>query len=305
MNKDFAFRSCPNCESTRLVSRPVAVSHIPAESLSFSQVMEYFVGIRKEQVFFSYYRCATCQLVYCPVYFTSEQLRTLYSNMPDNLMGEDKNVISKTQSGYVKWLRRRVSDVSNYLEVGPDIGLVGDALSKSFEINKATMIEPNLRVHEDLKQSLKRVSKVEVLQYIEEVDSDSKFDMIVGVHVYDHLLNPRQDLENLVKVTTPNSKIFVVVHDENSLLRKAMGSKWPPFCLQHPQLYDPHTLSELLRNSGWVTQSWLKTVNWWNLEHIANLGLSVLGLNSKWTKVLPSLEIPLKLGNQAMLATRN
>ena len=77
---------------------------MPAEKMSWIEVKDYFIGLRKEQVFFSYYRCLDCKLLYCPWYFSADQLSKLYSEMPDNTMGEDKSTVSRTQSAYARWI---------------------------------------------------------------------------------------------------------------------------------------------------------------------------------------------------------
>jgi hypothetical protein len=271
--------------------------------LSFQEVKSYFIGLRNEQVFFSYNRCQNCGLQYCPRYFSEEQLKILYSEMPDNLMGEDKATVSKTQSGYVEWLSRRVNSIESYMEIGPDIGLVAGEVQKKFKVQGSVMIEPNKSVHNDLKENLSN-SRVEVYEYISELKSSDKFDLMAGIHVYDHLLDPVKDLLELRSHTTEQSNLLIVVHDEKSLLRKAMKSKWPPFCLQHPQLYNPSTLRSILRKAGWELEHLSKSTNWWHLDHFAEMGSGVIGLPTKWSKILPSVEIPIRLGNMIAVARR-
>lgn len=283
---------------------PIGVSSNPAENLDFQQVKESFIGLREHQVFFSYYRCQECGLLYAPKYFTPEQLDTLYREMPDNLMGEDKNTISKTQAGYVKWAKKSVGSIVNYLEIGPDIGLVGQAVCDEFNPRSACMIEPNVNIHPELRNSLRSISQVSIKRYLEEVEADSVFDFVAGIHVYDHLLNPKEDLLKLRDFTVQGSNLLIVVHNEESLLRKIMKSKWPPFCLQHPQIFNRDSLRSILDNSGWRLQRVSRSVNWWHLEHFAELASGVIGIRSSWAKALPNIQIPIKLGNQIVLASR-
>ena len=223
--------------------------------------------------------------------------------MPDNLMGEDKATVSKTQSGYVNWLSKKVSQIDNYLEIGPDIGLVAGEVQKKFKVKGSVMIEPNKSVHNDLKENLSN-SRVEVYEYISELKSSDKFDLMAGIHVYDHLLDPVKDLLELRSHAADHANLLIVVHDEKSLLRKAMKSKWPPFCLQHPQLYNPSTLREILRKAGCELEHLSKSTNWWHLDHFADMGSGVIGLPTKWSKILPSVELPTRLGNMIALARR-
>lgn len=302
-HSDWTRRSCPNCGSSEIIRKPVGKSARPAEKLSFLEVKDSFVGLRSEQIFFSYFRCKNCSLLYCPWYFNSTQLDELYRDMPDNLMGEDKSTISKTQSGYVNWLSKHLSGVRNYLEIGPDIGLVTRAVIERYGVSSALLVEPNVAVHQDLGKSASDVKTVEIVKYIQ----DSKmldFDLVVGIHVYDHLLSPTKDLLDIKSRCEEGAKLLIVVHNEKSLLRTLLGKKWPPFCLQHPQLYNPATLEELLRNSGWKLEAIGKSTNWWRLNHFFELGLKVLGLPARFARFLPKFEIPFKLGNTIALATK-
>ena len=303
MQSDWIVRSCPNCESNSVSDSPVAKSARPAESMTFAEVKANFVGLRSDQIFFSYFRCRECELLYAPKYFSENQLAELYREMPDNLMGEDKATVSKTQSGYVNWLSKKVSQIDNYLEIGPDIGLVAGEVQKKFKVQGSVMIEPNKSVHNNLKENLSN-SRVEVYEYISELKSSDKFDLMAGIHVYDHLLDPVKDLLEMRSHATDQANLLIVVHDEKSLLRKAMKSKWPPFCLQHPQLYNPSTLREILRKAGWELEHLSKSTNWWHLDHFAEMGSGVIGLPTKWSKILPSVELPTRLGNMIALARR-
>lgn len=299
-------RSCPSCSSEAISDTPEVRSSKPAESLSWEQVKESFVGLRSEQLFFSYYRCVDCGLLYCPWYFSADQLSALYAEMPDNLMGEDKSVVSRTQSGYVSWIEQK--EIAShpyraYLEIGPDIGLVSTWVDRKFEIQRAYLIEPNRAVHGELRSSMPRVSSIEVSEYLSE-SSANEVDLIVGVHVYDHLLNPLEELQKLHKIAMAGAHLVIVVHDESSSLRRLMGKKWPPFCLQHPQLFRPETLKSLLAKSGWMMLEVSKTTNWYKLRHFAGMGLGVIGLPSAPAKLLPNISIPLQLGNTISVSAK-
>ena len=97
-------RACPLCGSSKISTKPNSSAKHPAEFMPWETAKSYFIGLRHDQVFFSYYRCLGCELLYCPWYFTKEQIAILYSEMPNNTMGEDKSTVSKTQSAYAQWI---------------------------------------------------------------------------------------------------------------------------------------------------------------------------------------------------------
>jgi hypothetical protein len=134
---------------------PDAKARMQAELMSWSEVKDFFIGLRNDQVFFSYFRCEECELLYCPWYFSKDQIALLYAAMPDNTMGEDKSTVSRTQSAYANWIMSR-KDTSNkrYLEVGPDIGLVANQIVKINKPEFVSFLEPNRSVRAELLESV-------------------------------------------------------------------------------------------------------------------------------------------------------
>jgi|LakMenE18May11ns_1017448.scaffolds.fasta_scaffold9885436_2 hypothetical protein len=303
VNSDWDARKCPSCNSTQISSSAVISSRPKAETLNFEELKNYFIGLRENQIFFSYFRCENCFLLYCPWYFSDQQLQKLYSDMPDNLLGEDKSVISRTQSGYVRQISKKISQVETYLEIGPDIGLVTSAVVKRFYPNTVLLFEPNLSVHSQLEISAQPAQKIKIYSGTQ-YDESYKPDLTVGVHVYDHLLAPLIELTNLFRFSADRSTIAIVVHNEKSLLRKILGNKWPPFCLQHPQLYNKKTLRNLLEKAGWTNIIIKPTTNWFSFDHFVKMGASVLGLNPKYFFFIPRIQFPFRLGNMICIAEK-
>jgi len=303
VNKDWLRRACPICGSTRIPMEPSSSAKKPAEKMSWDEARHYFIGLRNNQVFFSYFRCESCELLYCPWYFTKEQITTLYSEMPDNTMGEDKSTVSKTQSAYAKWILKNGVESDAYLEVGPDIGLVSKEIIAMSSPKRISFIEPNLSVRKELLKSVSDVSPVEIVDFIGSL-KNTNFSLIVGVHVYDHLLDPVQDLREIHNRAGEGACLSIVVHNEKSQLRKVMRTKWPPFCLQHPQLFNPQTLGKLLEKSGWTARKIEKSTNWYHLKHFIGIGSSVLGIKDRVSRFLPDIEFPIRLGNLICLADK-
>lgn len=296
-------RPCPQCKCEEYVLPADSRAKVPAESLSFQEISKYFVGFREDQIFFSFHRCSKCNLLYSPRYFSNEQLDILYSDMPDNLLGEDKSIISKTHQGYVKQISKKVKNINIYLEIGPDIGLVTRSVISQFQPNKVILIEPNISVHKELLSNSKSNTEVVLINDIEAL-GDKSPDLIVGVHVYDHLLNPLEELLKLNSRSAPGAKIALVVHNEKSIIRKILGKKWPPFCLQHPQLYNKITMKHMLELAGWEIVSIQPTINWFSLRHFARMGGGVIGINPRLFSLIPNIQIPIKLGNMICIAEK-
>jgi len=295
MVQNWEKRNCPNCFSS---SQPIleVVAANKAEDLSFEEVREFFIGIRHEQIFFSYFRCMKCKLLFCPYYFTDLQLDALYSDMPDNLLGAEKSTAEKTQVGYFKFFQKKVANVSSYLELGPDIGLVTNEVFRRYQPTKTYLIEPNSAMHEILK-SLSPESNLEIHRNLDDVLLQD-IDLTVGIHVFDHLLAPREQIKQIFSQTKPGGILGVVVHNESSLLRKILGKKWPPFCLQHPQLYNKKSLRRIMEDSGFEVIKISNSINHFSLKHLGALAIEIIGLPKFLVRFLPSIELPVMLGNQ-------
>ena len=303
VNSDWIKRNCPSCGLDNLPKYPEVKSPLSAESLSFAEVSKLFIGIRKDQVFFSYYRCKSCKLLFCPWYFSQSQLDELYAIMPDNSMGNEKKALLKTQRSYVKKLSKDIHKVKSYLEIGPDIGLVANRIIEKFNPDRSLLIEPNLNIHEELKKNTSDGSEVRVA--ISLIDSDSyNPDLTVGVHVYDHLLLPSIELRDIFEKSDNKSTIAIVIHNESSFLRKILNKKWPPFCLQHPQIYNKKTIKNLLIQCGWSEIKISTTTNWYYLDNLLKLASNIIGLNDKLVSWVPKFQVPVKLGNIIVVARK-
>jgi hypothetical protein len=301
INVAWTRRVCPICQSDNVPIKPDSTTSRPAEFMSWDEAKSNFIGIRRDQVFFSYFRCLDCGLLYCPYYFTPAQIKELYAEMPDNTMGEDKQTVSKTQSSYVKWIMQPGISSKRYLEIGPDIGLVTREVVRKQKPNSVSLVEPNYAVREELLENSKPVMDIEIVDFIQSL-SEKSFSLVVGVHVYDHLLDPLKDLTLLRMRVDSGAHLSIVVHNEKSILRFLLQAKWPPFCLQHPQLYNPESLGFLLAKSGWEVTKIGRTTNWAHLKHFIAMGASVLGVSPKIAKFVPNIEVPIKLGNMICLA---
>lgn len=297
-------RKCPLCFSSEIVPGSEVSAPFIADELTFNEVSEFWRGFRKDSCFFTYSRCAKCGLLYCPRYFTDEQLSILYSSMGDNSAGVSESVLERTQSGYFKKLvDYGFNSGGDYLELGPDTGL----LTKHFASGGTaamTLIEPNFEVRDDLLLSASDCDSVEILDSLSQISEKQIFDTIAGIHVYDHLVWLERELLRVNELAAGDARLLIVVHDEKSLLSKVLRRKWPPYCLQHPQLFNSDTISKALELAGFTDIQVYKSTNWFPIKHLGKMVTSLLGMPSSWTHKLPSREIPLRLGNLIVVARK-
>ena len=296
-------RACCACSSDQGERIGRIVSPVAAARLDFDEFKEYWRGFRSRQCFFDYERCSTCGLLYCPNYFTQEALDALYASMDDNTAGEASDVLSRTQARYIDFLREHSSDAETYLEIGPDIGLSSRIALQNSTIRRAVFVEPNRDVHPELRELASRISCT-VTTDLELLTSAANADEAVLVHVLDHLLEPVGYLNNLVDHLAPGAVVLIVVHNEQSILRKLLRTRWPPFCLQHPQLYSPSSLEHVLNSSGLEVIEVRPTTNVFTLRHCVRMAGDLVGFGQGLARFVPPIALPIRLGNIMAVARR-
>lgn len=300
-NSKFLSRACPSCTCQSLDESQGISSSRPAEDLTFDELKDFWRGFRSENVFFSYKRCANCRLLYCPTFFQDSQLNSLYQMMEDNTAGEDVKVLTRTQSRYVSDLAEAVQVQGRWLELGADIGLLTQSLLRLPNVASVDVIEPNKTVHSRLSDSLD--GKGRILESLKDA-TPNFYDGVTAIHVLDHITHLSQHLQDISAVLKPGGVVCFVTHNEGSLMRRIITRSWPPFCLQHPQLFSPKTISACLERQGFKIIKIKRTTNYFSLHHVASVAFSVFKIPSKFLKLVPPISLPMKLGNIVTYAVK-
>lgn len=223
----------------------------PAEQLPLDQHGNFLSGYSDKRVFFSYHRCNECQLFYCPTYFTQEQLNELYKNQTENMAEVPIKARKRTQKAYYDLLKKHPFLEGDYLEIGADIGLFAQFFRHEPQIANLFLYEPNLEVHDALKKNVgNKKHQILVKNYEVSDIALNSLSVAVIIHALDHLLEPRSLMRGIYQNLRPGGLVFIVTHDESSLLARLLKKKWPPYTLQHPQLFRPATIQNLLRAEG-------------------------------------------------------
>lgn len=297
----YLHRKCPIC---RLISQNNASVFSPkrAEDCNYDYLVPCWNGFFKEKIYFSYVVCDTCNLLYAPIFYNENQLTDLYSQMPPNMDVVPIEALKKTQAGYFSQINS-LKLTGDFLEVGPDVGMFAELCSKQGKFNKFWLFEPNASVHEALSQSVKGSEHliIEDMSGFSMIPNGS-IGLVVMIQVLDHLLDPVSTLIELRQKMMPNARLLLVTHNEQSLLRKLAGWKWPAFCLQHPQIYNPRSIETLLVKAGFQVDSIKRTTNYFEFSFLVRHLLWIMGISvSKLPKIL-NFKVGLKLGNIITIA---
>jgi hypothetical protein len=275
-----------------------------AEDLSYESLVPYWNGFFKEKIFFTYARCEECALLFAPIFYDLDQLGALYEQMPPNMDLVPMAALVKTQRGYFEELKKFSSLKNGYIEIGPDIGIFTENCSREGEFNNYWLCEPNREVAGTLAKSVgnNQFTIIEDMFGFSQIP-DHSAGAAVMIQVLDHLLDPIATLTELRAKLLPDAKLLIVTHNEQSLLRKIVGWRWPAFCLQHPQIYNPNSITKLLEKSGYKVNSIEKTRNYFEFSFLLKHLLWAFGIKVKSVPSIFNFTIGLKLGNIVTIAT--
>jgi len=254
--------------------------------------------------FFPFYKCAKCKTYYTKEYVEEKYAKKLYSLLNDNLFGVDELTYHQIQSSYAAMIDSYIgSDFKkkqiDYFEIGPDHGILSQIINdKVAAIKNSFFVESN----KSCWPSLLKLKPAKLKQDYEDIDVlNQSVDLVVAVHVLDHILKPQSFLDFVSKRLRTGGKIFIVVHDGQSFLRQLMGRKWPPFCVHHPQIFNDSAMKMFLEENGFKNIEVRKTLNKFSCGFLISNFLSLLGLKVTW-QWGPKVTLP--LGNIAILGEK-
>jgi hypothetical protein len=296
-------RQCPICRKNTQIKIEIS-SEKKAEGLNFDKLTPYWNGFFKEKIFFSYARCGECELLFSPIFYRPDQLEALYSQMPPNMDLVPMAALLKTQRGYFNVLRKYSGLENGYIEVGPDIGIFTVNCTRDGNFDYYWLCEPNKEVAGTLAKSVgnNEFTIIEDMFGFSAIPERSA-GVAIMIQVLDHLLDPVTTLSELKTKLLPNAKLLLVTHNEKSLLRKIIGWRWPAFCLQHPQIYNPNSITALLKKSGYEVDSIGRSINYFEFSFLLKHLLWAFGFKVKSVPRIFNFTIGLKLGNMITIAT--
>jgi hypothetical protein len=302
-SQQYLSRQCPVCQKQTKTKIEIS-SEKKAEDMSYEELTPYWNGFFKEKIFFSYARCEECELLFAPIFYKPNQLEALYSQMAPNMDIVPMAALLKTQKGYFDELKKYTSLNNDYIEVGPDVGIFTINCSKEGKFKNYWLCEPNKAVADELTKAVgeNNYTIIEDMFDFESIPNNCA-GVAVMIQVLDHLLDPIATLNELKGKLLPNAKLLLVTHNEKSLLRRIVGWRWPAFCLQHPQIYNPQSITNLLEKSGYKVDSIKRSTNYFQFSFLLKHLLWAFGLKIKSVPSVFNFTIGLKLGNIVTVAT--
>jgi len=276
-----------------------------AETLPPEEHGRFLSGYDPRRIFFSYRRCASCGLLYCPTYYSPVQLGQLYRHQSENMAEVPLSARVRTQQRYVEIVAPEAAPEGDYLELGADIGIFAQLCSERKRFGRYWLYEPNTGVREEMDQRLQGLDYRVIAENFAPTDvRPDSVSLAIVVHALDHFWEPAQILQGLYQVMRPGGRLFIATHDESSILARVLGKRWPPYTLQHPQLFSAESLRKIAARCGFEVVRTVKTVNYFPLFFLLGAALQVLGISNRSMPRSAAPQIRLRLGNIALLATK-
>lgn len=259
----------------------------------------YFCGEKADLFFikngYQLYHCAHCGLIfydfkndyakflekqYSKGYFTGEVKLRSYSDY-----GKDESIIKKN----MKWYLNKILEIKKQgriLDVGCAYGYFLElAKEKGFEVFG---IDPSDYAVKHAKRKFgKRVQK----SFLEVADFPSNyFDVITMFDVFEHLADPKKDLEKVYKMLKKNGILVMATGDTSSFWACFSGRKWtfynPP---QHIFYFNRDNVQKIVESSGLKVLEIIKSGKWLSLGYVLHLARSV-GESKLADKIYPLIK---------------
>lgn len=282
------------------------------QSLMFSSMFDTRLGMKGK---YQIYYCNNCDLGETYPKITENELEDLYTNQ----IGIRSNSRLKRFYRNFKWskigtlltfyfdrayvLLNNLPQSNKYHSL-LDIGCsVGDWLvlysHKGYDVFG---IDLNYRQIEIAKQRGLKVEKISVEKYI---SSNQKFDLIILSQVFEHLLDPKQILQQIRQMMSEQSRVVISVPNLNSYWKKKYKAKWigwyVPFHIFH---YSEKALKHILNQNGfevvkildYTPPSWL--IGSYFSCHLSKYGVKNKHITSWWHSfILPFVSLVSALGD--------
>jgi len=117
----------------------------------------------------------------------------------------------------------------------------------------------------------------------EQVFPDCFFDGIVLWDVIEHLWNPLEMVNKLVKMLKPNGMLAVSTPNIGALTARLMGKRWHFMTVpEHLSFFNRQTINFLLKTTGLTPVGWMTRGKW------VNLGFLMYKINRVFPKLFPA-----------------
>jgi len=241
---DRLMRACPVCGSTSAEARLFL-----EEKIDPSRLNSFSFASRKEPEFLNYrmVQCLACDLVYVDQPPSQQALADAY-HVADYDSTEEA---SDAAAAYMRQLGPVLARVphESALEIGTGTGILLETLSEAgfrnvrgIEPSAAAIAAAPSHRHAWIKEGIFQESDFE----------PASFDLICCFMTLEHVRDPMQITESVLRLLRPGGAFVTVTHDYRSAVNRLLGRRSPIIDVEHMQLFSSKSVNELFRRAGYV-----------------------------------------------------
>ena len=135
------------------------------------------------------------------------------------------------------------------------------------------------------------------------------FDVICAFQMFDHLSDPGQFLKDCRDNLKPQGSLFLIMHNIKALPAQVLGRNCPMLDIEHPFLYDPKTIIQMLEANGFEVQKKFSVFNRYPLSYWMQLLPLPAGFKRSMLDFLQktpvgNIPVTLGLGNMGIVARK-
>jgi SAM-dependent methyltransferase len=294
-------RACPVCAEPAANARLFLDERIDPAGLG-----EFSFASRKEPEFFNYrmVQCTSCDLVFVDRPPTESALHQAYHQASYDSSEEADDAAT----AYLRELGPVLAKIGRgaALEIGTGTGVLLDGLVAS-GFGTVTGVEPSKAAIEAAPPH--RAALIREGIFDERTFEPSSFDLVCCFMTLEHVRQPRELAESVLRLLKPGGSFVVVVHDYRSRVNRVLGRRSPIIDVEHMQLFSPASVSALFSRAGYTQISTAAFANRYAMSYWLRLlplprGLKRMALRLLGVLRLSRLKATINVGNMLAVGYR-
>ncbi len=293
-------RFCPVCDNQSQI-------HFADERIDSAKINNFTYASRKQPEFMCLrlVRCTDCDLVYAPTPPTHDFLLNAYSeaaydSAPEAQAAADS--YAKVLKPYVNRLKGRNAAV----DVGAGSGPLLPWLCEC-GFNPVVGIEPSREAIQTAPEAIQAMLREGL--FSEKLLADLNPSLICSFMTLEHVANPSEFVQQAYRLLEPGGMLAVVVHNWQAPLNRILGLRSPIIDVEHLQLFNPLSMSTLLKKVGFESIEIRPIANRYPLRYWLRLMPLPTGLKARLSSILEFLhlsnkQISLRVGNLLAIAIK-
>jgi SAM-dependent methyltransferase len=193
--------------------------------------------------------CPDCHLLYASPALTDGFLANAYGEASYDSTEEAQYAARTYAAELPRIMRGRLAAPGTALEVGSGNGAFLAHL-KAAGFASAIGVEPSLAAANQADPAVRPLIR---LGMFDPKDFEpGSLSLFACFQTIEHVENPRELCEAAIRLLRPGGAIYLIGHDRESVVNRALGTRSPIFDIQHQQLFSKKSLRYLLENTGFI-----------------------------------------------------